>query len=114
MTHKHNPDAEAVLYIRVPGHLKNQITDTAHTAGLSITAWCANILRLALREQHGLPNPPPATTPLPTPAEALHAYLTQQNLTTPCGRTGTCTGLTSPPEALHGVLWCTECGIRLG
>jgi hypothetical protein len=113
VTHKHNPDAEAVLYIRVPGAIKNQVADTAQQHGLSINAWAANIIRLALRQEQGLPAPPPAAAPLPSPAEALHAYLTNTTLTTPCGRTRTCTGLTDPPEALHGLLWCAECGIRL-
>ena len=110
---KHQPDAEAVLYIRVPGWLKNQIMEQADLEGTSINTWCANELRLAIRNSLGLPPPPPAAAPLPTPSDALHAYLTDTPLTTPCGRTRTCTGLTEPPETLNGLSWCIECGIRL-
>jgi len=110
---RHNPDAEAVLYIRVPGTLKNELTDAADRDGLSITSWCANQLRLALRESRGIPTPPPAPVPLPGPAEALHAYLVDEPLVLPCGKTGTCAGLTDPPEVLHGLRWCAGCGIRL-
>ena len=110
----HNPDREAVLYLRLPNHLKEEILRQSQAEGLSLNAWCVNVLRLTIRNALGLPPPPPANAPLPTPSEALHAYLTDTTLTTPCGRTGTCTGLTSPPETLHGVPWCQECGIRLG
>ena len=109
-----NPDRERVLYVRMPDSLKQEIDAAADAAGLSRNAWAANVLRLALRAQHGLPAPPPAAAPIPSPADALHAYLTDVPLTTPCGRTGTCTGLTDTPDALHGLLWCHECGIRLG
>ena len=109
-----NPDRERVLYVRMPDSLKREIDAAADAAGLSRNSWAANVLRLALREQRGLPAPPPAAAPIPSPADALHAYLTDVPLTTPCGRTGTCTGLTDAPDALHGLLWCHECGIRLG
>lgn len=108
------PDRESVLYLRLPHSLKRQIQTVATDAGMSTNAWAVNVLRLALRSEHGLPDPPPAAAPLPTPTDALYAYLTDTTLTTPCGRTGTCPGLTDPPEALHGVLWCQDCGIRLG
>lgn len=81
---------------------------------MTTNSWAVNILRLAILTEQGLPTPPPASAPLPTPSEALHAYLTDKPLTTPCGKIGTCPGLTTPSESLHGVLWCTTCGIRLG
>lgn len=109
----HSPDAEAVLYVRVPGQLKNEITAAADAAGISITSWCANQLRLALRSERGFPPPPPAAAPLPGPAEALHAWVHDTPLITPCGQTGTCAGLTEPADTLHGVRWCSSCGIRL-
>jgi hypothetical protein len=110
----HNPDAEAVLYVRVPGAFKNELARAAEAAGLSINAWCANQLRLALRESRGLPAPPPAAAPLPTPAESLFAWLHDEPLITPCGKQGTCPGLSEEPEVLAGVRWCASCGIRLG
>ncbi len=109
-----NPDRETVVYLRLPAHLKAELHTAARNAGLSLNAWAANALRLQARNDRGLPAPPPAAAPIPSPADALHAYLTDAPLTTPCGRTGTCTGLTDAPDALHGLLWCHECGIRLG
>jgi hypothetical protein len=110
----HNPDAEAVLYVRVPGHLKEAIASAADAAGLSLNAWCANILRLGLLEGRGIPLPPRAHAPLPTVDEVVAAYVRGEQVVTPCGRVGICSGTTESPEVLHGVGWCRGCGIRLG
>lgn len=111
--HRHNPDAEAVLYIRVPGHLKNTIASAADAAGLSITAWCANALRLALLDERGIPRPPRAHAPLPTVETVIAAYARGESVLTPCGRAGSCPGVEGDREVLHGVEWCGSCGIRL-
>jgi hypothetical protein len=109
-----NPDHEQVIYLRLPQSLKEEIKKAAETDGLSINSWVVNVLRLRLRERQGFPPPPPAQRALPTPAEALHSYLTDEPLVTPCGRSGACPGTTDSPEVLHGVHWCRECGIRIG
>lgn len=113
MTPTPDPNRESVLYLRLPHGLKRQIQAAATAAGLSTNAWAVNVLRLALQRDQGLPDPPPAAAPLPSPSDVLHAYLTDSPLTTPCGRTGSCTGTTGTPERIHGVSWCTECRIRL-
>lgn len=109
-----NPDRETVIYLRIPTSLKSAVKEAANGSGLSTNAWVANVLRLALRTGENLPPPPPAVAPLPTPAESLHSYLTDEPLVTPCGRSGSCPGTTDSPEILHGVHWCRECGIRIG
>lgn len=109
----HRDDAEAVLYIRVPGWLKNDLAGLADQQGLSINAWCANQLRLALREQRGLPAPPVPAGPVAGPVEAVRAWLEGETLLTPCGRTGSCAGTDGEVELVSGVGWCRECGIRL-
>lgn len=108
----HRGDGAAVLYVRVPGDVKNAVAAAADAAGLSINAWCANQLRLALRAERGFPPPPPALVPPAGPVEAVQGWLLGEPLLTPCGRRGSCAGL-GEPEVLDGVGWCRECGIRL-
>ena len=112
-TIQHDHNANAVLYIRVPGHIKNAAAQAAEAEGIPTTTWCANIIRQALQTKQQLPPPPPAHKPLPTPSETLHAYLTGQTIITPCGKLNSCTGLTDPPDSLAGLNYCHDCGIRL-
>lgn len=109
-----NPDRETVLYLRIPLHLKGEIAKWAKRSGMSQNAWAANVLRLAVRGEYGMPDPPPAVAPLATPAEALRAYLAEETILTPCGERTACPGTESDPEMLHGIPWCRACGIRLG
>mgnify|MGYP003349224198 CR=1 FL=1 len=67
--------APAVLHVQLPPALKNSVVEAAGHAGMSVTGWVANVLRLAVRGELGIPEPPPPSRPLPTPAESLLAYL---------------------------------------
>ena len=103
--------APAVLHIQLPPALKNSVVEAAGHAGMSVTGWVANVLRLAVRGELGIPEPPPPSRPLPTPAESLLAYLTGERVIGPCGRSWPCDAV-SGTEVVAGVEWC-RCGIRL-
>lgn len=106
----HHDTAQAVIYVRVPGWLKNQITRCATTSGLTVNAWAANVLELATR-QDPLP-PAPARAPLPDTVDTLRAYLTGNRLLAPCGQPWPCDVDTAGTHDTAGISWCNACGIR--
>lgn len=110
---EHRDDAQAVVYVRLPGREKNRCVAAAEAAGMTVTAWAANVLRAAALGELGVPAPPPAVTPLPEPAEALAAWATGQRLIGPCGDTWPCRAAGEPLELVCGVSYCA-CGIRVG
>lgn len=101
----------AVLHVQLPADLKNSVVEAAAAAGMSVTGWVANALRSAARHGLGLPDPPPASHPLPTPAEVVSSYVTGERLLGPCGRGWPCDAA-GDVEELGGVTWC-RCGIRV-
>lgn len=103
--------APAVLHVQLPAGLKNSVVEAAGHAGMSVTGWVANVLRLAARGELGLPAPPPASRPLPTPAEALLSYVGGERLLGPCGRSWPCDAA-GDLEEVGGVSWC-PCGVRV-
>ena len=109
---EHQDGSYAVVYVRMPGWLKNQITAAAVESGLSVTAWATNILRQGARGELNLPNPPPASHALPTPADVIAGYAKGERLLGPCGKSWPCDAAEGPVEELHGVTFCA-CGIRL-
>ena len=103
--------APAVLHVQLPADLKNAVVEAAGHAGMSVTGWVANVLRLAARGELGIPEPPPPSRPLPTPAEALLAYLSGERTIGPCGKGWPCDAARDT-QTVGGVEWCA-CGIRL-
>ncbi len=101
----------AVVYVRVPGWLKNEITEHAREAGLSINAWAANILMRGLEGEIGLPEPPRAEYPVATPQQVIGDYLRGEDTVEPCGKPAPCerTGTFT----VSGFEFCEVCRIRL-
>jgi hypothetical protein len=95
------------LVILVEGWLKNEILQAAQNENTSIQQWCNTILLDAIRTHKKLPNLQNGTH-LPTPAEALHAYLTGTTTLNPCGKTN-CTPI---PINLDNHTYCDTCGCR--
>lgn len=102
---KHRDDSWAVIYVRVPGWLKNEITKAAKKKRLSVNAWAANQLLAALKK----PLPEPITPPLPQ--QIVEGRIVGSPVLEPCGdyapcqRTGT--------FELSGFEYCEVCRIRL-
>lgn len=107
----HREDAIAVVYVRMPGWLKNQIVDWCGKSELSVNSWAANVLKRALEEEWGLPEPPPAAAPLPTPYSVVSSYLSGETVLEPCGEPSPC-GRTEVVD-VAGVGYCDKCNIRL-
>ena len=101
----------AVVYVRVPGWLRNRIVRLATDQGVTINSWAANVLHRAAEEGLGLPEPPPPVTPLPTLDDVVRGYLTDAPLVEPCGAVSPCerTGT----FGVSGVEYCRECRIRV-
>lgn len=103
---KHN-NKKYNLVILVEGWLKNAIQDAATTENVSIQQWTNTILLDAIRTHKKLPPLQPGT-PLPTPAQTLHNYLTGKPTLNPCGKTN-CTPI---PINLDKHTYCDTCGCR--
>jgi hypothetical protein len=104
---KHDDGSTAVVYVRVPGWLKNQIAREAKRKHRSINQWASNILMQAILEGKGLPDP----VPPPTPEEIVEGYVTKTPPLEPCGVPAPCKR-TGEVE-VDGFSYCDPCGIRL-
>ena len=111
MVVKHADGATAVLYIRVPGWLKNEITEHCNTEGVSVTSWAANALKRAVEDDLGIPPSPPARAPLPTSMDVLRGYLSGEEVLEPCGKPAPCERTGAIEVA--GVSYCDHCNIRI-
>lgn len=110
---RHPDDAEAVLYVRIPGWLKNQITDLADTDDVSLATFVGVALRDIARDKRGLPVPPPPAAPMPDAAAMLRAYVEGDHVLTPCGRKDRCAGMETEPVKIGSVRFCGSCDIRI-
>lgn len=104
-------DSVAHLQTRLPGWLKNRIVGRAEAEGLSVQAWVANVLYLAVDSD--FPPPPPARAPIPTEMDALRAYLTGERLLEPCGRPAPCERREVPEVTVDSVAYCGHCRVRI-
>jgi hypothetical protein len=102
-----HPNQKYNLVVLVEGWLKNAIQDAAATEETSIQQWCNTILLDAIRTHKKLPTLKNGTH-LPTPAEALHAYLTGTTTIQPCGKTN----CTPDPITADQHTYCNTCGCR--
>jgi hypothetical protein len=105
---RHNPDRTATITIRIPGHIKNQITQQAKTNGLSINSWTLAAIKTAIN--HGLQTPAPQA-PIVTVETVINDYLHGKQTIAPCGKPWPCEGANNT-EDLKGSTWCSNCGIR--
>lgn len=107
------PDKPTNVVLRVPGHVKNQLVEHGKKLGVPYTNWAVHALIRAMNDDLGIPPPPPASAPLPSSVEQIHAYLSGEKLTLPCGRVGTSCPGTERPERIAGYDFCPECSIRV-
>jgi hypothetical protein len=110
---RHPEHVDALLSIRVPGWLKNEIADQAAAAGVSISSYLGAIVHRVARRDLGMPDPPPAKAPVPDVSDVLRAYATGQPILTPCGQRETCQGLDMEAVKIGSVRFCAACDIRL-
>lgn len=111
MVVKYRNDATAVLYVRLPGWLKNEITERCNTEGVSVTSWTANVLKHALEEEWALPDAPPAAAPIPTSDDLIRGYVRGETIIEPCGKPSPCERTAVIEVA--GVGYCDHCNIRV-
>jgi hypothetical protein len=104
----------AYLQIRLPAELKNAVIDRCEALQCSLNAWLVEALQKALRDELGLPEPPPAKAPLPTPADMIREWAAGERLLMPCGKTEPCSATSTSGSWVHdGMGFCVECGIRV-
>ena len=110
---KSRPDKPAVIVLRLPGRLKNQLIDYCDSIGVPYTNWAVLALIRQMEAELDIPPPPPAAAPLPSQVDQLHAYLRGERLLLPCGREGLSCAGTERPERIAGFDFCPECNIRV-
>jgi hypothetical protein len=102
------------LQVRLPATIKNAIIDRCEALQCSLNAWMVEALQKALRDELGLPEPPPAKTPLPTPADMIRQWAVGEPVLMPCGATEPCPAVTADGVWVHDHMgFCTTCGIRV-
>ena len=118
---RHDPDANAVVYVRLRGWAKNACLDAAERAGMTLNAWAAAVLTDASRNTpHDTThdNTPHDTTrhntPHDTPSvvDTIASWTTGEPLIAPCGRPWPCPASTATTESA-GHHYCSECGVRV-
>lgn len=108
-----DPDQMNYIQVRLPGWLKNEVLDLCESQGASLNGWLVEAVRAAVRSERGLPEPPPARVPLPTPADEIRQWALGETIMTPCGQTGTCPGTLGDTWDHDGMTFCRECQIRV-
>ena len=104
----------AYLQVRLPATLKNAVIDRCEALQCSLNAWLVEALQKALRDDLGLPEPPPAKAPLPTPADMIREWAVGERVSMPCGKVGRCAAVGDDGVWSHdGMGFCVSCGIRV-
>lgn len=102
-----NPNGKYNLTVVIPGWLKNQIVDHCAALGVSIQDWVGARLMLDIREERGLPEPPPSRA-IPDAIDVVREWATGERLIQPCGKTDC-----NPEwEQLQKMKFCKKCGVR--
>ena len=100
-------DSEAYLNIRLPGWLKNKVTDAAAAAGVSTNTWLLN----AVHQQLFFGDERPTPRLIPSASEVIADYLAGRQTMSPCGKPFPCEGNES--RVLLGThTYCGVCNIR--
>ena len=109
---QHGDDVTAVVYVRVPGWLKNRIAKVAESHGLSMNAWAANILLEAVEESRGIPTEP-AFVPMPDLMDLIVGDMSGKGALQPCGVYGKCGRESLGTFEVSGIEYCESCRIRV-
>ena len=63
------PDGATVeTHIFLPGRVRNELARHCADLGTNMNEWCGVVIRAAVDEARGMPEPPPAAAPRPPPA----------------------------------------------
>lgn len=110
---KYPEHASVQTVLHLPGRLRNELVDYCNSLGVTMNEWCGIVIRQALEEARGLPEPPPPAAPIPTRVDILRQYLTGEQVLEPCGKPYPCERERTDPE-LHGSIeFCGHCRIML-
>lgn len=110
---RHRDDQTAVLYVRVPGWLKEQVVEHCEQLGVSVSSWVANLARLGVLQGQGIPEPPRADQGVPSPQMVLEGIVTGLGTIEPCGRPTPCERDEVGSDWLDGMEFCRHCHIRV-
>ena len=108
-----NPNSSNYLQIRLPGWLKNDVIAHCENLGCSLNAWLLESLQTSLRQDRGLPEPPPSRAPLPNTSDQIRAWAVGERMLTPCGKQTSCSAWDGDTWVHDGMGFCKECGIRV-
>jgi len=105
---------DAFVQVRVSAELKNAVIDRCEALGCSLNAWLVEAVRKGLRDDLGLPEPPVAKAPLPSPADMIREWAAGERVMMPCGAVERCAAVGEGGVWSHdGMGFCVECGIRV-
>jgi hypothetical protein len=105
---------EAYVQVRVPAAVKNAVIDACEVLGCSLNAWLVEAIQKGLRDDLGLPEPPPAKAGLPTPADMIRQWAAGERVLMPCGAVEPCAAVGPDGVWSHdGMGFCGACGIRV-
>jgi hypothetical protein len=107
-------DKKAIVYVRVPGWLKNLIKEVAKSRGKTQNDWAATVLKHAAESGAGMPEPIPARVPIPLPEDVLRSYLAGKEVLEPCGKPYPCEMRQAGTHDVGGYRYCNACRIRVG
>ena len=99
--------------LHLPGRLRNELADYCESLGTTMNEWCGVVIRKALEEARGLPEPPPPAAPIPTRVDILRQYLTGETVLEPCGKPYPCQRESTDPEFHGAIEFCGHCRIML-
>lgn len=105
---------DAFVQVRVSADLKNAVIDRCEALGCSLNAWLVEAIQKGLRDDLGLPEPPPAKAGLPTAADMIREWAVGERVVMPCGVVERCAAVGVDGVWAHdGMGFCTYCGIRV-
>ncbi len=108
------PDGATVeTHIFLPGRVRNQLANHCADLGTNMNEWCGIVIRKALDEARGMPEPPPAAAPIPSRIDILRQYLTGETVLEPCGRSYPCERENHDSEFHGAVEFCGYCRIMI-
>lgn len=110
---KSNPEVLNYVQMRLPGSLKNEVIAHCEKLECSLNAWLVEMVKQKLREEKGLPEPPPSKAALGDASEGIRAWAEGRKLLMPCGKYGSCAAVEQELEGHDGMSFCSECGIRV-
>ena len=102
-------DGKYNVTVVLPGWLKNDLIAHCAKKKVSLNEWLVNRIYNDILEDRGIPEPPQARAPIPTPADQIRAWAMGEKLTMPCGQTS-CDMVV---EEVGTAGYCKTCRIRV-